>query len=216
MICQELADRASEHLADVEWVTFNEGRFIKALNGACRAIATLRTDASQKTETVSLTGGVRHSIPAGGTQFLGANRNFQTGGELPGRTIALKIADDRAKLDPYWQTEPQESEVLEVMPDKTDPLYFWTYPPIKTGTLIEIVYAVLPQEIATLDDDLPIHDRFAEPVLQWVLYELYNTDSSSPHHFERAEAARAVAMQLLGLSSQRAARSRPKVKEGET
>lgn len=194
-----LAD-AAHKLVDEGMVTYTQAHLLGALNNACRVIASVRLDACVATETVALQAGTRQQIPAGGQQFLSATRNMDSTGR-PGTAIQKKTVIDKNRINPGWHTEPEEDEVLEVMPDEDDPVVFWVYPPVKTGTRVQIKFAKLPDSVEAADP-FPLLDKYAAPAKHWVLFEMFSRDTNSAGHPAKAESHKRLCFELMGMSVQ--------------
>lgn len=200
MLVSTILSDVAHTLIDEGMDTYTMPRLVASLNNACRLIATLRHDACVVTSTVSLQAGTLQYIPDGGQKFLGATRNMLAGGRS-GIAVQLKTVADKNRIRPEWHTDPEEYEVLEVMPDEHDPLSYWNYPPVKAGTLLEIRYAAMPEAVGE-GDSFPLLDKYALPAKHWVLFEMFSRDTNSTSHAAKAEMNKNVCLQLLGLSTQ--------------
>lgn len=200
MLVSTILSDVAHTLIDEGMDTYTMPRLVASLNNACRLIATLRHDACVVTSTVSLQAGTLQYIPDGGQKFLGATRNMLAGGRS-GIAVQLKTVVDKNRIRPEWHTDPEEYEVLEVMPDEHDPLAYWNYPPVKAGTLLEIRYAAMPEAVGE-GDSFPLLDKYALPAKHWVLFEMFSRDTNSTSHAAKAEASKNLCLQLLGLSTQ--------------
>lgn len=164
-------------LNDEESIRWTLEERVAWINDAAKEIVIIRPAAGGITDTVELQAGVRQEIPDGGTYLMDVIRNIKAD-DKPGRPV--KRADRRLldEQNPDWYAKKEQSEVKHYTYDDRAPRTFYTYPPVKAGTKVELLYAAPPDEVTPfLQSELDMDASYIGPIVSYVLYRALAKDS---------------------------------------
>lgn len=199
----EIMDKAAFFLADTENERWSRSFLLELVNDALRQVVLVRPDAAARIQAVQLTPGTRQSLPQGSGLLLDVIRNMGGDGQTPGATIRKSDGDSLDVIAPDRHMSAGTGSVEEYMYDLRTPLTYQVYPavPDTPSVYVEIAHVAPPTSV-TEDDDLPINDIYAGPILDWVLHRAYSADSDSPNGRSRAQAHYEAFFRVLGEKSQ--------------
>lgn len=176
-------------LNDNDAVTYTEPQLLNGINLACKVVAMHRPDACTLTGDVMLANGAAQSLPEGGLRLL----------ESPGKRIVNQSDLDAAA--PGWRSATPEADVLEVVVDERAPGAFWVNPPNDGTGQLAIIYTCVPVDVTLVTDELPVTDKYAQPVLEWLLYLMFSRDSERSPNKARASEHNQSFFNLLGIKA---------------
>jgi hypothetical protein len=155
------------------------------LDDAINQLILSRPDANVVTTDLTLVAGTRQSLPDNSFSLIDIYMNKGSDGSngLPIYQV------ERQHLDYFssWQTAVPQSIITEFAYDLRTPKTFWVSPPSDGTSIIEMDYSAMLNEFAKMSDDfdtildmtIDLKDVFKGPIVNYMLYLLYSTDSSS-------------------------------------
>lgn len=213
MLASEVIAPVAEVLQDQSNVTWTQAQLLNWLNDAQRTVALVRPDASAITGNITLQSGTKQALPTKGLRLLAVIRNMGKDGSTPGPVVRLV---DRNTLDtatPNWHSAKGATLIREYVIDDRDPMTFWVSPPSDGKGKIEATYAVSPQKITTISDDVSIPSNYVPALIEWMLYRCFSRDSEQTPNYARAAGHFQAFFQLLGTKTQADLAVSPKVRE---
>ncbi len=196
-------NRFSTTLQDETRVRWTQNEFLAWLNTAQRVIASIRPDASLSHISMALVAGAKQSVPSNALSLTNITRNMGTDGDTPGRTVMPLPKDILDRSVPYWQTLTDE-EVSFFCYNPKDPKVFWIYPaqPNPPVQYLEVVAAVVPDELVALSDAITVNEDYEEPLLDYCLYRALSKDAEDATQLQRATHYQTSFLQAVGLNAQ--------------
>ena len=196
MKVSELLASAQSILNDAQAVTYTEPELLKGVSLGCNAVSIHRPDASSTVSDVSLVAGSRQSLPDGGLRILDVL------GNASGTAVRLVNMQDIDAALPDWRSLNTTTDVQEVMVDERAPGVFWVYPANNGNGSLSTIYTTTPATVTSPDDDLPVTDKYAPVVLEWLLYLMFSRDSERSPNQTRASTHKQTFFDLLGIKTQ--------------
>lgn len=178
-------------LNDVDKVTWDENLLISALNQALAMLVMARPDASAKVVEFECASGTRQKLPEDGLRLLKVVRNIKPDG-LAGRAVRLVNMNDLDSIAPDWHSEPLRDAVSEYMFDDRSPKNFFVYPPAKAGVIIDIEYSMVPDEVTSMAQVLPVDLIYQQPLQEFMLYKLLSGESGQGQGVQHLSTALAL------------------------
>lgn len=227
MLVQDILDRVRALYNDPDYVRVPKATYLQFLDDAINQLILLRPDAHVKTEVVKLQQGTRQSIPAAGYALIDIYMN-KTPVDVPNGVFdngAPVLQVERKDLDYFssWHTiDKNPTEIEEFAYDMRTPRTFWVSPAIGANDVyVEMDYSYGSIEYAkqldamTFDEvcglTLEVEDVFKAPLISYMLYLLYSTDSSSVIDKDIAQRYEQSFYQALGLEYQSSVVVMPKI-----
>ncbi|WP_422444736.1 DUF6682 family protein [Endozoicomonas sp. ALB091] len=195
MLVSELLVQAQAILNDNSAVTYTEPQLLNGIHLACNVVSLHRPDASTLTGDIALVAGAAQSLPAGGLRVVEALGNVA--GDHT--RIVDKQALDAA--DPGWRSGQAAAQVMEVVVDELTPGTFWVNPPNDGNGSLTLIYTSTPAMVVSVSDPLPVSDKYAQPVLEWLLYLMFSRDSERSPNKARATEHYQAFFNLLGIKT---------------
>ena len=185
---QSIIQRATDQLQDPTSVKWTCNELVRWLNDAQRAIAKVRPDLMNTTETMTCAAGARQDLDTAGlaktpSKLIDVIRNMATG-STKGAVTKVDIKIMKTIRD--WFTFTPSITILHFIFDERDPKTFYTYPPALSTAQIEITYSAFPTDITAVADgslytavtgNLSVPDTAADDVLDLVLARAYGKDA---------------------------------------
>lgn len=188
------------------------------LNAGYREIVGLRPDANSHTAILNCVAGPRQSLT---TQFpaalrlLDVTRNVAItsngGAVVPAKRDAL---DDTR---PGWASETSTVDIEMFIFDPRLPKEFMVYPPATSDAQLEVMYSLMPAVHALSESQLNsanaalinIDDSFANPLIDYVLYQAFRKDSGNQINMARSASHYQSMREGLGLTASVNAATKP-------
>lgn len=180
MTVKDVLDRVTTLYNDSEYVRVGKEGYLRFLDDAINQICLVRPDAHVKTEIIDLVAGNRQSMPSDAYTLIDIYRN-ENGAPI--------TQTERNNLDYFtdWYAGAPTSEIKEFIYDVRSPKSFWVSPASDGTSRIEMTYTYRPTKYAgsslpfedTLKLDIELEDVFTGAVVNYMLFLLYSTDSSS-------------------------------------
>lgn len=172
-----IVTRAGNLLLDDSHVRWGVPELIRWINEAIGAILAMRPEALSTASILALKGGTLQRLPDGSAILLDVTRNISPDESTPGRAIRVT---DRKSIDdanPDWHTIAPSTVIRHFMFDPRVPKEFYVYPPAVNGTKVEVKHAVLPPEVTSESDTIPIGPEYVGPIVNYVCYRCNLKDS---------------------------------------
>lgn len=235
MKVRDIIDRVTTLYNDKDFVRVTRNQYLQFVDDALTQLVLSRPDSHVKTEVVKLVPGTRQLIPADGLSLIDIYVNkiadISPEGEVTFLNGPPVFQVERKDLDYFndWQsagvatttTDTNNGNIKEYAYDTRSPRTFWVSPYVGTNIAAHIemdyshsipAYASMPDQwYAILNKDVPVNEVFRGPIINYVLYLLYSTDSTSANDRVIAQRYEGSFYQGLGLEYNAALIVVPKV-----
>lgn len=213
MKVKDILSRAAILYNDEDYVRVSKRQYLAFLDDAINQVILSRPDAHVKTSVVKLNPGTRQEIPLDGYSLIEiyANVDTQDGVTIAGYGNPV-FQVERKDLDYFnnWHAPVGgTTEITEFAYDTRSPRTFWVNPPVTASPNIYVEmdysygvpeYSTLPSVESVIEEmDIPLSDIFKGPIVSYMLYLLYSTDSTSQVDRQVAQRYEASFYQALGL-----------------
>jgi hypothetical protein len=196
---QSIIDRARTQLIDTGAVKrWTDTELLQWLSDGQRSIVAIAPGASSTTGVQPLSAGTRQTIPADGYMLLNIIRNCDAVGTTPGRAVRVasrELIDDQ---DPDWHTSSTSATVRNYIFDPQEPKVFYVYPPNNGTGFVQMIYSVLPPEVAELTDEISVTELYQTPLVDYVLFRAYQKDSDFGTGSAQAQTYLQLFMSFMG------------------
>lgn len=172
-----IVTKAGNLLLDDSHVRWGIPELIRWINEAMGAILAIRPSAFAHVDTHTLVAGTYQSLPNGSAMLIDVTRNIGNDGTTPGRAIR---ATDRKSLDdanPDWHSSTASGTIRHFMHNPVIPKVYYVYPPAIAGTKVEVAHAVLPADVTSESDTIPIGAEYILPIVNYVCARCHLKDS---------------------------------------
>lgn len=175
----DVLSRVSYLLNDESSVRWTQAERIDWGNEAMAAIINRRPDAFAVRAVVPLIGGSYQTIPETATLLLDVVRNISADGATPGRSIRRSDRQLLDDSDPDWHSVAPKAQVRQFTFDDRVPTVFYVYPPVITGTKVELMVAQLPDPLVSTDAEgsYELGPEYAEALVNYICYRARSKDS---------------------------------------
>lgn len=207
---QQIADDAWATLSDktggtgVRWPA---AEVLAAINDGQREIVMLHPQALVKSAKAVLTADTRQTFSTmgitDGLQIIRALRNWSADGNTVGRAVSkVEMAVLDAQL-PTWHSEAAGEAVENWCTDPLEPSALYVYPKVSGSKRLEVVYAAIPSDLATLASNIGLPDLYRSALKYYVLYSLLSKRvQGSPAMRAEGDRHYQRMLQALGLRAQ--------------
>lgn len=203
-----IVERCGIMLLDTSHTRWPVAELISWINECMGAIMNRRPQAFARTEVVQLQAGTRQIVPEGSSLLLDIVRNIAVDGVTPGRSVRRvdrQLLDD---VNPDWHTSTPKQAIKHYTFEDRAPTTYYVYPPAIAGTRIEILHALMPDEVLTEADSLQIGIEYAEAVANYVCYRC-NIKDSQEANAQIAAGFYAAFQEALGVKTQSSTAASP-------
>lgn len=187
--------RAGLLLQDEEHVRWTTLELIEWINEAAGALIRLKPAAGARRAVYALEAGSRQTLDGSVVQLIDIVCNVGADDVTPGRAIRMTERHLLDSANPDWHGMKKSSTVRHYTYDDRMPAIFYVYPPAAAGAKVEIIHAVLPDEVDSADDNLGLNVEYTDAILSYVVFRCLSKDS------EYASAAMATGYYQAFLSS---------------
>lgn len=156
------------------------------LNAGQREIVVFSPDANTVIGNLSLVAGARQALPSGAISLKRLLCNMGVGGATPGEAIRPTTHREMDSVLPNWRAAAATLVVKNYIYDPLEPFSFDVYPPMSGATVVLASYPALPSTVGTVGTAISISDRYANPLLDYMLYRGFLKDSDIPGMSARA------------------------------
>ncbi len=211
MQVKDIIERASLLYNDVDYARVSEHQYLQFLDDAIVQVIMARPDAHTMTRMVELRQGPRQTLPDEAYSLIDIPYNVVATTNGVGYTYSSPIRKvEQNDLDSYgnWAAQEPSSEIMEFCYDAKTPRSFMVNPPAVAGTTVEMQFSYEPESYASytksfvevMEYDLPLPSIYRSALVDYMLYLLYSTDSTSST--DRAIAAAYESSFLKQLATQ--------------
>lgn len=175
MKVKELLGRVTTTLQDPDYVRWTEAELIEWMSEAQIAIAKT-PGAYSKRAVVQMKEGTVQKLPDDAWELLSITRNVDEDG-VPLTPIRLTT---RSLLDAYfpqWHMIPERPLVENYVYDDRFPKEFSVYPPNDGEGHVELIYAAIPADLTSAEDDIELDESYAPALVSYVLYRATSKES---------------------------------------
>lgn len=222
MTVGDVLSRVTTRYNDSNYTRVSQTMYLKFLDDALNQLILSRPDSHVKTEVINLTEGTRQSLPTDGYNLINIYRNmgYIDGSSWTEGAPILQVDRDELDLFSSWHESTADNIVEEFAYDKRTPKTFWVSTPAGSDAYVEIDYSYgMEVKYGSLTDDfsdildlvIPIDELFKEPIVSYMLYLLFSTDSSSLNDRQIAQQYEQSFYQSLGIEYQASELAEPKV-----
>lgn len=235
----DILERVTTLYNDTEYVRVPESHYLKFLDDALNQLVLSRPDAHVKTKVVKLKEGTRQEIPADGYTLIEIYMNKKLVSPESEDQDAVysnyyPVAHvQREDLDYFsnWQSgqmAPSIDRIYEFAYDQRSPRVFWVNPYVgKKDVYVEMDYSygfVKYGEMEKDEDatwttveqmDIDVSEVFLGPIVSYMLYLLYSTDSTSQFDKQNAATYQQAFYQALGVEYQATQQAIPRTESAE-
>lgn len=163
-----ILSRSSIILQDTGATRWPNAERLAWLNDGLRELITIHPDAKVKRRVVNLAAGAKQSMPDDAALLSGI--------ESVNGTVVTPCA--RSVLDafsPNWMSKPAQS-VVHFIYSPAEPLVYFVYPAQADASIaVELIYSAYP-EPAVEGGTLDVQDKYANALLDYVLFRSYSKD----------------------------------------
>ena len=166
--------RAGVMLNDASFVHWTKEELVNYFNDAVKAVIRIEPQSGAQSLQHTCTAGVKQVLPGSAQSLIDVVSN-STGKAL--------TKADRASLDSNyndWYAGNSAAYVSAYAYEATNPKVFWLYPGPAAGVVLDVIMAIIPDDVALANIDttaMPISDTYVNPVLDWIMYRAYLKDS---------------------------------------
>lgn len=222
MLVKDILERVTTLYNDSGYARISQRQYLQFLDDAINQLILSRPDAYVKTAVVNLVVGTRQSIPEDAYSLIDIYMNKGADGSNGAPILQV----ERKNLDYFsnWQQSVRATVIDEFAYDMRTPKTFWVSPPSDGTSRVEMDYSARPIAFANMPDDfdsvmlmeIPVDGVFKGPIISYMLYLLYSTDSSSEADRNVAARYEQSFYQALGIEYQAAAVAAPTLAETRT
>lgn len=169
--------RAGLLLQDEDHVRWTTLELIEWINEAAGALIRLKPAAGARRAVYALEAGSRQTLDGSVVQLIDIVCNVGADDVTPGRAIRMTERHLLDSANPDWHSMKRSSTVRHYTYDDRMPSIFYVYPPAATGAKVEIIHAVLPDEVDSADDSLGLNIEYTDAILSYVVFRCLSKDS---------------------------------------
>lgn len=165
---------------------WSDATLLAMLNEGQKALVVLNPKATATTMPMLLLEGTHQTIPSDGMAFFRLTRNLGSSGAA-GRAIT-PVAFEAINLGaPTWHSVSTSPDVWQFAPDPIDQRRFFVSPPAVNGVAVEVSYAVLPADIATVGSAITVPDWYQAALVDYIVYRTLSENDGDAPARERAQ-----------------------------
>lgn len=172
-----LVYRAGLLLQDEDHVRWTVPELIEWINEAVSAVVRLKPAAGARRALFALEPGARQTLDGSVVQLIDIVCNIGADAVTPGRAVRLTERHLLDSANPDWQSMPASSTVRHYTYDDRVPTLFYVYPPAAVGAKVEILRAVLPDDVTNIGDNVGLTLEYADSLLNYVVFRCLSKDS---------------------------------------
>jgi hypothetical protein len=205
LTANNLINRAAKLLQDETHVRWPRAELLDWLNDGQRVIALLLPDAYTDMDavTASSSGQATFNIPSTGVRLIDVLHNT-AGNKRAVRQIDRSVLDTQY---PNWRSDTAAAEAKHFAFDKRNPKVFYLYPPLTSGSGVEVVYSAAPDAVTVASESstevIKLDDVFGTAIVDFMVYRAYLKDAEYAANDSRAKGAYETF--IASLSGKRAA-----------
>jgi hypothetical protein len=182
LTAQNLMDRASLLLNDVNYTRWASPELLAWLNDGRRAAAVLRPDIYAETTSHALSAGAKQSVPSDGIRLIDVSRNTNGNAVTPTEKMYLD------QQNPNWPAGTQSGTIRHWMFDPRNPMFFWVWPPANSNASLEIIYQQVVTDYGATDALTTYEALYDNSFINYMCHRAFLKDSEVAANAERASA----------------------------
>lgn len=214
MIVQTMIEKLSQIYGDpitylagvvsVDGSRITEADWISYINSSARQIVLVRPDANSIITPVQLVPGTKQDLGSTYFRLLDVTRNMGADGLTPGVTISKVSRRDLDVNNSSWHVATADTIIDHFAFDPQVPRAFYVTPPahLSTAVYIEIEASLVPTEVSSASDNIPLNLIFEQPLIEWSLFIAYSLDTDSPGAKEQSVLYQNSFYRSLGIDLQ--------------
>lgn len=197
--------RVSTQLQDPTNVKWPIDELVRYMHDGLLELATLRPDAFQKQETVTLVPGHVQTLPSNPNNPTKLIKVLSNATGTKG-VITIVSVDQLDAVVRNWRSQSSNT-ILHYMYDERTPLKYQVYPPAGSAASVEIRYAHVPSYItappnggtwADVVGDVDVSYLFLNALQHYIFFKAYSKDAEYASNATLAQANYAMFQQLAG------------------
>ena len=174
---KNLIDRAGLLLQDEDHVRWTVVELIEWINEGVGALIRLKPAVAARRGVFALKPGARQTLDGSDVQLIDIVCNLAADDVTPGRAVRMTDRHLLDSTDPNWQAMAQSTTVRHYLYDDRVPTVFYVYPPAAVGAKVEVIRAVVPDEVANAADSVGLSIEYADSLLNYVVFRCLSKDS---------------------------------------
>lgn len=179
---------------DADAYRYSDVDLLRWLNEFYTALCILVPSECLTSAFIALVAGVKQRLPDGATSLKAVTRNSN------GTVISMTSRSAIEAFVPDWYSMTPSATVKHYMPDLSDPLAFYTYPPAEAGTQVEVEYSGPAPQATTLSEAFKVKDQYAPAAVNYLAYRLYSKDQEDAANMQAATAYYAAFRAAAGVA----------------
>lgn len=223
MKVSDIINRVTLLYNDMDYVRLSKHQYLEFLDDAINKLIMMRPDVWVKTDVVKLNPGIRQTIPDDAYALIDIYCNA-TKEEDNTFTFGEPVFQvERRDLDYFsdWRRTTPSDVVYEFVYDRKTPRQFFVNPPVAKDkdVYVEMAYSAPYVSFAEMDDDvamqqdLQLMGNYRGPIVDYMLYLAYSTDSTSANDRQIAQQCVQSFYQSLGQEYNASVIAMPKIDE---
>lgn len=169
--------RAGLLLQDEDHVRWTKKELIEWINEGVGALVRMKPAAGARRGVFALAPGTRQTLADADVQLIDVVCNLGADDVTPGRAVRMT---DRHLLDsanPDWHHMTPSITVRHYTYDDRVPTVFYVYPPAAAGAKVELMRAVLPDDVANDGDNVGLSIEYTDTLLNYLMFRCLSKDS---------------------------------------
>lgn len=223
MKVSNIIDRVTLLYNDMDYVRLSKHQYLEFLDDAINTLITMRPDVWVKTEVVKLQPGIRQTLPDEAYSLIDiyCNATKEEDGTFTYGEPIFQV--ERRDLDYFsdWRRAEASDVIYEFIYDRKTPRQFLVNPPVAKDkdVYIEMAYSAPyvsfadMQEDVAMQQDLELVGNYRGPLVDYMLYLAYSTDSTSSNDRQIAQQYMQSFYQALGQEYNASVIAMPKIDE---
>lgn len=236
MKVKDILDRVTTLYNDLEYIRVPESLYLKFIDDALNQLVLLRPDCHVKTAVVKLNKGTRQTLPEDGCTLIEIYMNKKkeinpSSGEeeffnyYPITHVERNDLDFFSNWQSYSNAATSKDYITEFSYEKKSPKVYWVSPYVgEKDVYVEMDYSytfprvgdMLPDDtgsyIEAEQTEIDLQDIWLGPLCNYVLYNLYNVDSTSQLDRQIAQSYLQAFYQSVSLEDSSASAVVPEIK----
>ena len=221
MKVSDIINRVTLLYNDMDYVRLSKHQYLEFLDDAINKLIMMRPDVWVKTDVVKLNPGIRQTIPDDALIDIYCNATKEEDNTFTFGEPVFQV--ERRDLDYFsdWRRTTPSDVVYEFVYDRKTPRQFLVNPPVAKDkdVYVEMAYSAPYVSFAEMDDDvamqqdLQLMGNYRGPIVDYMLYLAYSTDSTSANDRQLAQQYVQSFYQSLGQEYNASVIAMPKIDE---
>lgn len=196
-----IVSQVQRRIVDEDAIRWTLEDLMDYLNSAVKSTILMRPDANALSLEVLCVEGAKQETPEGINLLFNVVRNV--GGNAILGPYPLSTLDN---YNPNWINEEPKDATDTYLYDERSPRVFYLYPPVKSGTKVEIIGSFIPEPLSKINYDsgdyMPLPPVFDNAVIEYMVYLAFSQDNEFAANANKANLSLAAFHTLLGNKNQ--------------